>query len=267
MALEDSSGAARARRGFLKRSAAVGGGIAAAGFIHAFGLGPANAADIDGDLATIINLATTAETLAVTFYHAAITRAAFLIDDQDMDSLRRIMDAEMHHLQILQSFGGASLTQQFYMPDRALTDARTFVNTGLQAETVFAGAYLAATHQFAVLGQPKLAATAAQHGASEAQHLTLLSHIAGIRASDLSLPAPMFYQVSDAQPALAPFLEGGAGFGALVRYPAPSEYSSALGGAAAKRGEPFVQAFRATTSKASFEHRLAGRLAGDAAAG
>jgi len=245
MTLEDSSRAVHTRRGFLKKSVAVGGGIAAASFIHAFGLG--NVTTIDDDMATIVNLAATAETVAVTFYYAAITRATFLIGDEDMETLKRVMDAEMHHLQMLRSFGGVALTQQFYMPDRVLTDASVFVATALKAETVFAGAYLAATHQFAVLGQPKLAATAAQHGASEAQHLTQIGHIAGLRASDLSLPAPLFYQMSDAMPALAPFLKGGDGFGALVRCPSPSDYQATLGSAMAKRGQAFVQAYGADT--------------------
>ena len=89
---------------------------------------------------------------------AAITGATFLIADEDLESLKRVMDAEMHLLQLLRSFGGISLAQQLYMPDRVLADARTFVDTGLKTEAVFAGAYLAATHQSAVLGQPKLAA-------------------------------------------------------------------------------------------------------------
>jgi len=262
MALEDSSRAAHTRRGFLKKSVALGGGVAAASFIHAFGLGHANA--IDDDMATIVNLAATAETLAVTFYYAAITGATFLIGDEDMESLKRVMDAEMHHLQILRSFGGVSLTQQFYMPDRVLTDARIFVDTGLKAETVFAGAYLAATYQFAALGQPKLAATAAQHGASEAQHLTQIAHIAGLRANDLSLPAPLFYQMSDAMPSLAPFLKGGTGFGESLRCPSPSDYETALGGAMAERGQPFVQAYGAGIDKPSLGYLRRIRLASEA---
>jgi len=265
MTLEDSSRAVHTRRGFLKKSVAVGGGIAAASFIHAFGLG--NVTTIDDDMATIVNLAATAETVAVTFYYAAITRATFLIGDEDMESLKRIMDAEMHHLQILRSFGGVAMTQQFYMPDRVLTDARIFVDTGLKTETVFAGAYLAATHQFAVLGQPKLAATAAQHGASEAQHLTQIAHIAGLRASDLSLPAPLFYQMSDAMPALAPFLKGGAGFGEPMRCPSPSDYQAALGDAMAERGQPFVQAYGPGTDKPNFGDLRGLRLASEAGTG
>ena len=55
------------RRGFLKGTAGIGGGIAAASFASAFGMGTAQAAAANDDVATIANLAATAETLAVTF--------------------------------------------------------------------------------------------------------------------------------------------------------------------------------------------------------
>src|SRR3954468_15862098 len=122
MGRESSEEGARTRRGFLKRSVAVGGGIAAAGFMHAFGVGSAHA--LDDDLAAILNLAATAETLAVTFYYTVLTSATFLIGDQDRAALQRVMDAELHHLQLLRSFGGVPLTQQFYLPNRVRTDAR-----------------------------------------------------------------------------------------------------------------------------------------------
>jgi hypothetical protein len=245
MTREHNNQGAHARRGFLKRSVSVSSGIAAAGFVGAFGIRAADAPE--DDIATLLHLATTAEALAVIFYYTAITTATFRIDEEDAEHLRLVMDAEMHHLQILQSFGGASLTQQFYMPERMLSDASRFVDTSLRIERVFAGAYLAATHQFAALGHPKLAATAAQHSASEAQHLMLISHVAGLRPSDVTLPAPLFYQVSDALPALAPFLRGGAGFGAPVRFPSPDQYHTALAGITAERGRPFVQAYGADT--------------------
>jgi len=238
----------------------VGGGIATTGFLQAFGVGSAQA--IEGDQTAILNLAATAETLAIAFYYAALTSATFLIDDAARESLKRIMDAELHHLQILRSFGGTAVTQQFYLPDRVLGDARIFVATGIETETVFAGSYLAATHQFAALGQPKLATTAAQHGASEAQHLTQIAHIAGLRANDLSLPAPLFFQTSDALPALAPFLKGGAGFGELVRCPSSGEYQAVLGSAMVERGQPFVHVYGMDTAKPVGRHTPGGRPAG-----
>jgi hypothetical protein len=248
MTQEQTNQNVRTRRSFLKSTLGVGGGIAAAGFVRSIGGSHANTASAfyaEDGVATIINLATTMETLAVTFYYAAITGATFRMSEEDAQHLKLVMDAEMHHLQILQALGGASLAQRFYLPKRALSDAGTFVSTGLRAETIFAGAYLAATHQFASFGQPKLAATAAQHGASEAQHHTLLSRLAGLAPSDLSLPAPIFFRVSEAVPALAPFLEGGDGFSKRVHCPASDDYRSSLAGTVtmAKRGSSFIQAY------------------------
>src|SRR3954462_10588321 len=147
------------RRRFLKGTAGIGGGIAAASFAGAFGMGSAQAAAANDDIATIVNLAATAETLAVTFYYAAITGAQFDIDAADVAYLKLAMDAEQYHLDILGTLGGKSLTQQFYVPATVLSDPATFVATGLAAETAFVAAYLAATRILADGGNGKLAAT------------------------------------------------------------------------------------------------------------
>src|SRR6476659_657867 len=156
------------RRGFLKGTAGIGGGIAAASFASAFGMGSAQAQAANDDVATIANLAATAETLAVTFYYAAITGAQFDLDPADVVYLKLAMDAEQYHLDILGSLGGKSLTQQFYVPANVLSDPAVFVQTGLNAETAFVAAYLAATRVLAEGGHGKLAATTAQHACSEA---------------------------------------------------------------------------------------------------
>jgi hypothetical protein len=197
---------------------------------------------------SIINLAATAETLAVTFYYTSITGATFHIDAPAVEYLKLAMDAEMHHLQILESLGGTALEQQFYMPDRLLSDASVFVNTGLMLEAALTGAYLAATHQLALLGQPLLAATVAQHAASEAQHSTLLRHLAGLPPNDLTLPAVTSYQMSDALPALTPFLSGRIGFSGPVPFPSARKYQAALGDTRAERVPAFVQAVGASRS-------------------
>jgi hypothetical protein len=243
MTVEQSDRSARSRRNFLRGAVCVGGGIGAVSFARAFGVGGAQAADaFENDIATILNLATTAETLAVTLYYTVLTNATFQIGEDATEYLKLAMDAELHHLQILGALGGRALTQQFYMPQRIHADASVFVNTGLQAETVFAGAYLAATHRFAVLGQPHLAATAAQHGASEAQHLTLIRHLAGMVPNDLTMPAPLFTHESDAALALAPFLQGGAGFAEPLSFPSSDKLQVALGGTVAAYAQPFAQA-------------------------
>lgn len=232
------------RRRFIQGSAGVGGGVALAGFASAFGISSAFAShDTKDDVQTIANLAATAETLAVTFYYAAITGAQFDIDPDDVEYLKLAMDAEQYHLDILGTLGGKSLTQQFYVPANVLTDADTFIKTGLAAETAFVAAYLAATRRFAELGQGKLAATTAQHAASEAVHLSLIRDIAGLAPNDLALNAAIYYNVSDAVPTLAPFLKGGTGFIGPVSYPTKAQFDAALAGTKATRAPAYATLF------------------------
>ena len=229
------------RRTFLKGSAGVGGGLALASFASAFGISSAYAShDAKDDVQTIANLAATAETLAVTFYYAGITGAKFSIDAADVTYLKLAMDAEQYHLDILGTLGGKSLTQQFYVPENVLTDANVFIQTGLAAETAFVAAYLAATRRFAELGEGKLAATTAQHAASEAVHLSLIRDIAGLAPNDLALNAAIYYNVSDAVPTLAPFLQGGKGFIGPVSYPTKAQFDAALAGVKATRAPAYA---------------------------
>jgi len=228
------------RRGFLKGTAGIGGGIAAASFASSFGMGTAQAAAANDDVATIANLAATAETLAVTFYYAAITGAQFDIDAADVEYLKLAMDAEQYHLDILGTLGGKSLTQQFYVPANVLSDPEVFVKTGLAAETAFVAAYLAATRVLAESGAGKLAATTAQHAASEAVHLALIRDIGGLAPNDLALNAAIYYNVSDAVPTLAPFLKGGTGFIGPVSYPTKAQFDAALGGTKAIKAPPYA---------------------------
>jgi hypothetical protein len=228
------------RRTFMKGTAGIGGGIAMASFASTFGMGKAQAAAANDDIQTIANLAATAETLAVTFYYAAITGAKFSVDAADVAYLRLAMDAEQYHLEILGTLGGKSLTQQFYVPANVLSDPNVFIQTGLAAETAFVGAYLAATRVLAEGGHGKLAATTAQHAASEAVHLSLIRDIAGLVPNDLALPAAIYYNVSDAVPTLAPFLKGGEGFIGPVSYPTKAQFDAALAGVKANRAPAYA---------------------------
>lgn len=232
------------RRGFMKGAAGIGGGLAAASFASAFGISEVMAAhDKQDDAQTILNLAATAETLAVTFYYSVLTAGKFSFSADDVQYLRLAMDAEKYHLDFLNSAGGRSLTQQFYVPANLLTDLNVMVSTALAAETAFIGAYLAATRRFGELGQGRLAATTAQHAVSEGQHLTLLRDIAGLVPNDLGLPAPVYYNVSDAVPTLAPFLRGGNGFIGPVAFPSNDQYNAALAGQKTQRVATFTSVF------------------------
>jgi hypothetical protein len=231
------------RRNLLKGAAGVSGGLVAASFASAFGVRSAAAANGEDDPQTILNLAATAETLATTFYWAALTLAQFKVADDDVAYLKLALDAEKYHLDFLTSNGGKTLATQFYVPANLLSDAGVFVQTGANAETAFVGAYLAATRRFGDLGLGKLAATTAQHACSEAEHLILIREIGGLSPNHLALPLPIYYNVSDALPTLAPFLQGGEGFIGPVAAPTPAQIAAALGGVKSDPTKPYVAAY------------------------
>jgi len=234
----------RTRRRFLHNAAGVGAGITAAGFVDIFSSEAAGhlteAAGGPGDtIATIVNVAATAETLAVTFYYTVLMGATFRVDEPAVAYLIGAMDAEMGHLDTLRPLGGASSRRRFYLPDHLLADAGVFVDTTVTLETTLTGVYLAATHQFAALGRPLLAATAARHAASAAQHLTLIGHLAGLAPHSLTPPAQVAHGVSDTALALTPFIRGGDGFSGPVNVPTARQYQTALDHAMAARTRSF----------------------------
>jgi hypothetical protein len=228
------------RRTFVKGAAGLGGGIALASFAGALGVSAAEGGD---DVQTIINLAATAETLAVTHYYSALTARTFALADDDVVYLQYALDAEQQHLDFLMANGAQALTQQFFVPATLLSDAGVFVQVTTQAETAFVGAYLAATRRFADLGNPRLAATAAQVACIEAQHLALARDIGGLVPNDIALALPIYFNVSDAVPTLAPFLKGGEGFIGPVAYPGKDKIMAALGGVKARAVPPFTSAY------------------------
>jgi hypothetical protein len=231
------------RRAFMKGAASIGGGLAAVSFANVFGLGVADAAAANDDPQTILNLAATAEALAVTFYYSGIVGGNFGLDADDVRYLKLALDAEDYHYDFLTSAGGKALTTQFYVPENVLSDANVFIQTGLAAETAFVAAYLAATRAFGEAGQGKLAATTAQHACSEAVHLALVRDIAGFAPNDLALPAAIYYNVSNAVPTLAPFLKGGKGFVGPVQMPSQAQLNAALGDVRATRAPVFASLY------------------------
>jgi len=199
--------------------------------------------DAKDEVLTIASLAATAETLAITAYYSTLAAAGFSLSNEDRLYFKLAMDAELYHLDILESLGGKSLTQEFYVPAKFLADESTNLSTFIAAETAFIGAYLAATRRFAELGQPRLAATTAQHACSEMEHLSLIRDVAGLVPNPNALPAPIYYNVSDAVPTLTPFLTGGEGFIGPVKYPGKDAVKALLAGTEAVRIPPFVSVF------------------------
>jgi hypothetical protein len=233
------------RRSMLRGAAIGGGALGLLSFSQIFGLKSVSAAhDTMDDVQTIANLAATAETLAATSYYGTIAYAGDLgYSDADVAYFMLAMDAELYHLEVLQSLGGASLAQEFYVPAAFLSDKGTNVQTFIAAETAFTGAYLAATRRFAELGQPRLAATTAQHAATEAEHLALTRMTGGLIPNPNALPAAIYYNVSDAVPTLLPFLQGGEGFVGPVAFPGVDAIKAMLAGVEAQRLPTFLGVF------------------------
>ncbi len=201
------------RRNFLGGSALLAT-ASVVGFGGMFGLRSASAQAADGDtIKQIIDIAATAEAFAVTHYLRALdtktTKAKFT--PAQIAYLKAGLASEQAHLDFLEANGAAPLTTKFFFPVGTFDDAKTFGAVTAIAETVFVGAYIAATHRFSELGQHELAAIAAQVAVVEGQHLALVKEIAGQFPNDVALAAPVFYNVSDAVPVVMPLLDGKKG--------------------------------------------------------
>lgn len=249
----------RKSTGVSRRTFITGSAILAAastvGFGGMFGLSRALAAD--DDIPTILNVAATAETFAVTHYYRALdvsTKAKFT--DAQIAYLKAGLESEEAHLEFLNANGGKALTDKFYFPMGTFDDAKTFGTVTAIAETVFVGAYIAATHRFAELMKPELAAIAAQVAVVEGQHLALSKEIAGQFPNDVALAAPVFYNVSEAVPVVMSLLDGKKGaLGDMekdpIAYPGKAAVAAAVGTSAllAKLPAPFGTAIKPFTKK------------------
>jgi hypothetical protein len=100
------------------------------------------------------------------------------------------------------------------------------------------------SRRFAELNEPRLAATTAQHAASEMEHLVLARLIGGMQpANPNGLPAPIYYNVSDAVPTLVPFIQGGTGLIGPLGLPGSAVVRSLAGSYQALRVPAFTQVF------------------------
>jgi hypothetical protein len=167
------------RRGLLQGLAAAGAAAAALGLAGGGGVALAAAAPAGGADTTqsILNIADTAEHLAVTYLGYVLAKA------NPPQSVAAILAAaryeEQVHLQVLESVGARPLTTTFSLgagsqPDLGLvTDLSRALATIEVAEGVFVAAYLAAVADFAAAGNWKWAQYCAEILGVEAEHRTL----------------------------------------------------------------------------------------------
>lgn len=237
---ENSNPSVHPTRRRVLRTLVGTGGLLASGVVSGLAASPAVQVTEPLDL---LNQLATQEALLVTFYHTVLSGATFLVTDTAADQLRTMLDTQRQHLQLLTAQGGRPQAASFTLPEHLTADASVFVSTGQYLEQVSAATYVAATHDFAVLGRPVLAATAAQFGTAEAQHLALLSHLAGFEDIDLRTQTKHFGQAPDGLLALKRFIRPSKSTGPLTPFPTISQLSASLGG---RLGDP-VRLYRASS--------------------
>ncbi len=178
----------------------------------------------------IINIAATAEALAVTALGGALQSAAagrLALNAEQQQFVRAARAEEEQHFRVLMAAGARPLTTTFTLPDtRIVTDAPTFLRTVIGLEEAFIAAYLAAAQEFAALGQPHLVQAAMQIGAVEAEHRALARFYAiaagvlGGVPNDVAFEKAMFTNVGEAATALQR-LGWIGGRGQTITYPGP----------------------------------------------
>ncbi len=123
----------------------------------------------------ILDIARTAERLAVTFYHQALMHADALGMKDEIAYIRAALVEEQIHEFFFRDNGGQSSRSEFSFPHGAATFTHLpyFLEAQQQLEELFLSAYLAAVREFALHGQSRLAQIVAQIATIESEHRVL----------------------------------------------------------------------------------------------
>ena len=195
------------RRGFLKLTGAAGLGALALSQLPTLA---ALAAD-DESVADIVNVAATAEAMAVTLTGAVLTGASGYDGGKGLPEMlvrwvRAIQAEEQAHYAFLSAAGAKPLTTTFTVPQSLApitNDSKALLTFVVGAETIFIAAYTAAADRFAQLKQPQLAQVALQIAGVEAEHRVLAN--AGLGASppnNVAFEKALFNSVGEAAAAV-----------------------------------------------------------------
>jgi hypothetical protein len=189
------------RAAFLSRGAKGGLALVAGGTVLGLAEGIAlGATRADADIA---KLAATAELLAIDFYRRAIASRRFSGDE--LAYMQAALGNEQAHYEALAGVLGKAAPKRlrFAYPSRAFASAKSIGSLGTALETAFVGAYMGAVTAFR---SNELKGVAAQIGANESRHLSVLTNIA---AGGVIVPAPALPKVltaAQATAAVTPFL-------------------------------------------------------------
>ena len=225
------------RRDFFTRTAKIAGATAmgAAGIklLQPLAIRAAYAGTAPSDtILDIINIAATAEALAITFYTHALKHGQLHLVNIKANKpyFQAAVSQEYAHLQILESLGAKPLTTHFYFPTNMFTDQPTFFATAITLEEYFISAYLAAAVEFAGtystgITTPNLVAAglAAQIGGIECEHKALLNVANNATPpNNVLIESALLTSVGGAVGPLTPFLTAGTTGFMTVPLPLPS---------------------------------------------
>ena len=188
------------RAAFLSRGAKGGLALVAGGSMLALSDGVAFGA-ASGD-AAIAKLAATAELLAIDFYRHAI--ASKKLKNDELAYLAQAMSNEQAHYAALKGVLKSATPHglKFKYPAGSFRSRKNIGMLGEALETAFVGAYMGAVTAFK---SNELKGVAAEIGACESRHLSVLSNIAANRI--VGAPnLPKVLTAAQATAAVKPFL-------------------------------------------------------------
>ncbi len=252
---KEAKSAGRSRRDFFASTAKLAGATAlgAAGIdllqpLAAAAATRSSAAARSSDtVQDILNIACTAESLAVTFYYHALIHTANLPEvnsPANRNYFQAALTQEAEHLYYLESLGGKTLATQFYFPLGMFTNESVFFPTALLLEEYFISAYIAAALDFSgayssniTVASPTLIGTAVQICGVECEHRALLRVAANLNPPNnlIAELAPLANVLAAVRP-LTGFLSGGSGFDTT---PIPTPIKDAIFPLAAPYGFSF----------------------------
>jgi len=244
---------------FLRGALAVGVGAALAGASVTLAPDASAAGTCPDTVPSILATLLLTERLATTFYYTALTSPGVMGNRQLGGSstdaldpglppngnpshvryLQAALDAESKHAGMLARVGATSPHTEFYFPRTTFTqmgtstDAQTFLGVLDQLKMTSVGAYIAAVSALVSLRHIELVSLTAGITGIEAEHRMLGRLLAGLTpANNLTLEREPFACVSDAAPALRPFLTGtGFAQGAIgpIELPTPAQTTHLVG--------------------------------------
>ncbi len=225
----------RSRRDFFTATAKVAGasvlGAAGLGLMQPMAARAATQPASSDTVQDILNIAATAETLAITFYSKALEKTAALPNVNSAANLNYFQAAltqELEHLQFLQANGGKSVQGHFYFPENMFAKESVFFPTASTLEDYFISAYIAAALDFSgayssgiTAANPALIGVAVQIAGVESEHRALLNVAANVNPpNNRIVESALLPSVGAAVAPLTPFLAGGSGF--IGPFAAPS---------------------------------------------